>query len=113
VSLTTDFKDVLSLSVPAGTYVFVATARVTSDSANPTNVLCYLFKGNFGIPNAGVNLAAPPNRKMVSLNWALTIGAADTVSLECEIGPPPSTSGAALVDEASLIGIKVDTVTQQ
>jgi hypothetical protein len=110
VSLSPSFGVVLSLRVPAGTYVFMATALLTSDSSATSDDLCYFFESNLGVPHAGVNLGAAPDSKMVTLNWAVTLTSPlTTVSLQCEI----ANGGAAEAALPTLIGIKVDSLTQQ
>ena len=101
---------VSDLALSPGSYVFFASARMLSQGTG-TNTSCF-FQPNGGGANsnfANVNLGASPDRKIVSLNYAVTLGAATTMNLNCQI----TAGDAAKVDEVFFTAIKVGNVTQQ
>jgi hypothetical protein len=110
VVLSTSFQDVRKLVIPAGTYVILATAHLASLGGGAASVGCLLVKGNATIRSDVENMAAFPATATVAFTWALTTASPDTVSLRCDLS---GVGAVADVDRASLIAIKLDTLTQQ
>ena len=109
-SLTTVPQAVAQLTLQPGSYVFLATARLLSQGTG-TNAQCYLQPQGGG-PNSNfvnVNLGTTNDRKIVSLNYAVTFGSALTMNFNCQI-----TAGDAVkADEVFFTAIQVGNVTQQ
>ena len=100
---------VASLSAPGGSYVFIASTRLLSQGTG-TNAGCSVRPPSGEISNfANVNLGPAPDRKIVSLNYAITLPSATTVNFRCEI----MAGDAVKADETFFTAIKVGTVTQQ
>jgi hypothetical protein len=110
IALSTAPVTVKTLSLEAGAYVFMASVRLSSQSAGATNVDCYIQPTGLTNSNfANVNLTGTSDRKIVSLNFATTLADAAAVDLNCEI----TVGGAAGADEIFFTAIKVGTVTEQ
>jgi hypothetical protein len=100
---------VASLSVPAGSYVFFGSTRLLSQGTG-TNADCFIQPTSGANSNfVNVNLGPAQDRKIVSLNYAVTLPAATTVNFSCEI----TAGDAAKADETFFSAIKVNSVTQQ
>jgi hypothetical protein len=101
---------VADLTLDPGSYVFFGSARLLSQGTG-TNAQCYI-QPNGGGPNSNfvnVNLGATNDRKIVALNYAVTLGSAVTMNFNCQI-----TSGDAVkADEVFFTAIRVGSVTQQ
>ena len=74
---------VAKLALDAGSYVFLASVRLKSTGSG-TVAFCFLHGGLLS-STSGVNLGPAPDRKIVSLNFAETLAAANTVELRCGI----------------------------
>ena len=110
VPLTTSPQAVASLDLQPGSYVFVASARLLSQGTG-TNAQCYLQPAGGGANSnfVNVNLGTTNDRKIVSLNYAVTLGSAATMNFNCQI-----TAGDAVkADEVFFTAIQVGSVTQQ
>jgi hypothetical protein len=110
VNLSTIPAAVSSLSLGPGSYVFIASVRLLSTTATASNADCFIQP--IGLANSNfsnVNVDGNQDRKIVSLNYAVTLASANTVQLNCEI----TAGGAVKADEVFFTAIKVQTVTQQ
>ncbi len=110
VPLTTLPQAVADLTLSAGSYVFFATARLLSQGTG-TNAQCFMQPQGGGANSnfVNVNLGTSNDRKIVALNYAVTLGSSTTMNFNCQI-----TSGdAAKADEVFFTAIKVGSVTQQ
>ena len=110
VPLTTSPQAVASLDLQPGAYVFVASARLLSQGTG-TNAQCYLQPAGGGANSnfVNVNLGTTNDRKIVSLNYAVTFGSAATMNFNCQI-----TAGDSVkADEVFFTAIQVGSVTQQ
>ncbi len=102
-----------TLNVPAGSYVFIASARLRTPatSAAASNADCFIKQAGV-VANSNfsnVNLGAGGDRKIVSLNWARTVGEPATVQMQCEI----TGGGPVTADEVFFSAIKVGAITSQ
>ena len=110
IPLSTTPTVVKTLTLEPGAYVFMASARLLSTSGGSTNVDCFILRRDGGNSNfSNVNLSGSPDRKIVSLNWGVSLTDPVAVDLMCEI----TVGGTASADEAFFTAIKVDTVTEQ
>ena len=109
-NLSTTPVAVSSLSLGAGAYVFLASVRLLAQTTTASNADCYIQPvGGANSNFVNVNLDGLLDRKIVALNYAVTLASASTVQLNCEI----TTGGAVKADEVFFTAIKVQTVTQQ
>lgn len=109
-TLTTAPQAVAALSLSAGSYVFLASARLISLGTG-TNAECYIQPAEGGTNSnfVNVNLGTVNDRKIVSLNFAVSLASAATMNFNCAI-----TAGDAVkADEVFFTAIKVATITQQ
>lgn len=97
-----------TVNVTPGSYIFTAVGRLTNGFSGTSNAECFLRNTSGGAgPAVNVNLAAEPDRKIVSTVWARTVSAPATFTLHCETTDPTST---VLVDEVSIAAVKVGTL---
>jgi len=100
--------DIGAVNVTPGSYIFTAVGRLTNDISGTSNAECFLRNTSGGAgPSVNVNLAAEPDRKIVSTVWARTVSAPAKFTLHCETTDPTST---VLVDEVSIAAVKVGTL---
>lgn len=101
-----------SLSLAAGSYVFIASARVTSTDSSTANAECFLAPpdNSFNSSRASVSVGALPDHKIVSLNYATTLASATTVDYSCQTAVRGEMASA---DEVFFTAIKVGSVTEQ
>jgi Collagen triple helix repeat (20 copies) len=97
-----------AVNVPAGSYLFTAVARLTNEIPSPANAECFLRNTSGGTARGvNVNLAASPDRKIISTVWARTVSAPAKFTLTCETTDSTSTVS---VDEVSIAAVKVGTL---
>jgi hypothetical protein len=109
-SLSTSPTVVASLDVPAGSYVFMASARMLSTGSGTSNTSCFLQPtGGFNSNAVNVNITGASDRKIVSLNYAVNLPSATTMNFYCGL----TTVGSASYDEVFFTAIQVGNVTQQ
>lgn len=94
---------VVSLSLPAGNYLLLGSARLLGGST-AGSAECYIALGGQGGGVANVNLGAGPDRKVVSMIFSRTIGAPATASIYC--GTTSGTTGMQ-ADFVTLSAVKV------
>jgi len=102
-AINTTGTDFGALNVAAGSYIVSGTARLNSTGTG-SNADCFLRNtagGNGLLEN--VNLAASPDRKIISAVWSQAVSTSATFTLRCQI-----TSGDTVgVDEVAIAAIKV------
>jgi hypothetical protein len=97
-----------AVNVTAGNYILTAVGRLTNNAAGTANAECFLRNKSGGVgPDVNVNLAADPDRKIVSTVWARTVSAPAIFTLHCNTTDPTS---AVLVDEVSIAAVRVGTL---
>ncbi len=105
--LTTEFTNVVTLDVPAGSDLIWGTARLFSQGTGATATCALRYGTTFWFGDFGnVNLGAYPDRKMVTVQGATTLTAPATLALACLI----TVGDAVNADEVSLSAIKVGTL---
>jgi hypothetical protein len=99
-----------SLSLGPGSYVFLASTQVNSESS--ANVECFIAAqdNSFNSNPTSITLGFPPDRKIVSLNYAATLASATTVDYKCQTEVRGEMASA---DDVFLTAIKVSSITQQ
>jgi len=109
-TLSTTPTAVAALTLQPGSYVFIASTRLLSQGTG-TNAECYLQPNGGGANSnfVNVNLGATNDRKIVSLNYAVTLAGVATMNFNCQI----TAGDPAKADETFFTAIKVGTVTQQ
>jgi hypothetical protein len=108
-ALTTSAQPVGTLTLDAGSYVFMASVRLFSQGTGSSAECDIQPAGLFNSAFVNVNLGPNPDRTIVSLNFATTLPSATPVSLLCQI----TGGGGVTADEVHYTAIKVATVTQQ
>jgi hypothetical protein len=109
VTLSPVATAVSTLSLDAGSYVLFASVRLISGGTG-SNAECYIQPD--GLINSGfsnVNVGPADDRKIVSLNYALTLSSTTNTRLFCDI----TIGDAVSADEISFTAIKVGSITQQ
>lgn len=93
------------LTVPAGSYVLSATARLISTGAGTSNSECLIVNRSGGNgAQMNVNLSGTNDRKIISMAFAQTVESPVTFSIQCQLA---FGGGTVSVDEMSISAIKV------
>jgi len=92
--------EVVSLSLPAGKYVFTVTSGAHNEDSSPQGFTCTIYVGQTGLNPVG-SLYIPGHSSLpLTLVSVATVASATTVSVRCggfQQTPLPSTLSAVLV----------------
>ena len=93
------------LTVPAGSYILSATARLISTGAGSSNALCLILNRSGGNgAQMNVNLNGMNDRKIIPMAFAQTVESPATFSIQCSLA---FGGGTVSADEMNLSAIKV------
>jgi hypothetical protein len=103
------FLDILTLSLPAGSYVVSATAAVVTDASITEEAQCIVRSSStpLSVAVSGTLTAGPSSNVTIPLTTAFTLTVPDNVSLACRSDGPVFTQPSALT------AIQVATLTVQ
>ena len=96
-------SDIVSVSVPAGSYVIIAKMTLVSADGDPQTAQCTLSTGDFSEARVGGGESAGASRMVLSLQDAATFNATTTITVHCN-------GFHIAVEKSVLTAIKVNNI---